>query len=138
DAIYHFGGKIKPSYDYRQESFEKLVAHFYGTFPELQGIKFSHAWGGAIDTCSRFFSFFDLTHDGRVAYSAGYTGLGVGATHFGAKVMLDLLSGEKTELTELELVKKKPIPFPPEPAAFAGVQIMTNQMVKADRQEGKR
>src|SRR5699024_147719 len=103
DAIYHFGGKIKPSYDYRQESFEKLVAHFYGTFPELQGIKFSHAWGGAIDTCSRFFSFFDLTHDGRVAYSAGYTGLGVGATYFGAKVMLDLLSGEKTELTELEL-----------------------------------
>lgn len=52
--------------------------------------------------------------------------------------MLDLLSGQKTELTELEMVKKKPIPFPPEPAAYAGVQIMTSHMVKADRQEGKR
>lgn len=138
DAIYHYGGDIRSDYDYRQETFDKLVAHFYGTFPQLEGIKFSHAWGGAIDTCSRFFSFFDVSHRGRVAYSAGYTGLGVGATRFGAKVLLDLLSGEETELTQLELVKKKPIPFPPEPAAWAGVQVMMRHMIRADHNEGKR
>lgn len=138
DAIYHYGGDIRSDYDYRQETFDKLVAHFYGTFPQLEGIKFSHAWGGAIDTCSRFFSFFDVSHQGRVAYSAGYTGLGVGATRFGAKVLLDLLSGERTELTQLELVKKKPIPFPPEPAAWAGVQVMMRHMIRADHNEGKR
>lgn len=138
DAVYHFGGKVRSEYDYRQETFEKLVAHFYGTFPELSGVQFSHAWGGAIDSCSRFFSFFDTSHRGRVAYSAGYTGLGVGATRFGAKVMLDLLSGEDTELTRLELVRKKPIPFPPEPAAWTGVQLMRNEMVRADRNSGKR
>jgi len=138
DAVYHFGGRVRSEYDYRDETFEKLVAHFYGTFPQLEGIKFSHAWGGAIDSCSRFFSFFDVSHGGRVAYSAGYTGLGVGATRFGAKVMLDLLTGEDTELTRLQLVRKKPIPFPPEPATWAGVQIMTNQMVRADRNQGER
>lgn len=138
DAVYHFGGKVRSEYDYRDETFEKLVAHFYGTFPQLEGIKFSHAWGGAIDSCSRFFSFFDVSHRGRVAYSAGYTGLGVGATRFGAKVMLDLLSGEDTELTRLQLVRKKPIPFPPEPAAWTGVQVMRNEMVRADRNQGKR
>ena len=138
DAIYHFGGKVRSDYDYRDETFEKLVAHFYGTFPPLEGIKFSHAWGGAIDSCSRFFAFFDVSHGGRVAYSAGYTGLGVGATRFGAKVMLDLLSGAETELTQLQLVRKKPLPFPPEPATWAGVQVMTNAMVRADRNQGKR
>jgi len=138
DAVYHFGGKVRSEYDYRDETFEKLVAHFYGTFPQLEGVKFSHAWGGAIDSCSRFFSFFDVSHRGRVAYSAGYTGLGVGATRFGAKVMLDLLSGEDTELTRLQLVRKKPIPFPPEPAAWTGVQVMRNEMVRADRNQGKR
>lgn len=138
DAIYHFNGEVRSEYDVRQETFDKLVAHFYGTFPHLKGIKFSHAWGGAIDTCSRFFSFFDVSHRGRVAYSAGYTGLGVGATRFGAKVMLDLLSGEDTELTQLELVKKKPIPFPPEPAAWLGVQVMMREMIRADRNQGKR
>lgn len=138
DAVYHFGGKVRSEYDYRDETFEKLVAHFYGTFPQLEGVKFSHAWGGAIDSCSRFFSFFDVSHRGRVAYSAGYTGLGVGATRFGAKVMLDLLSGEDTELTRLQLVRKKPIPFPPEPAAWTGVQVMRNEMIRADRNQGKR
>ncbi|GAA4479633.1 FAD-dependent oxidoreductase [Enteractinococcus fodinae] len=138
DAVYHFGRKVRSEYDYRDETFEKLVAHFYGTFPQLEGIKFSHAWGGAIDSCSRFFAFFDVSHRGRVAYSAGYTGLGVGATRFGAQVMLDLLSGQETELTRLQLVRKKPIPFPPEPATWAGVQIMRNQMIRADRNQGER
>src|SRR5690625_6162466 len=46
DAIYHYGGDIRSDYDYRQETFDKLVAHFYATSPQLEGIKFSHAWGG--------------------------------------------------------------------------------------------
>lgn len=138
DAVYHFGGRIRSSYDSSPATFEKLAAHFFGSFPQLKDVKFSHAWGGAIDTCSRFFSFFDLTHGGKVAYCAGFTGLGVGATRFGAKVMLDLLSGAKTELTELEMVRTKPLPFPPEPAAYVGVQLMTNQLIRADHNEGKR
>ena len=95
DAVYHYGRKVKPEYDHHEATYRKLAAHFVGTFPQLEGIKFSHAWGGAIDTCSRFFAFFDTSHNGRVAYCAGFTGLGVGATRFGARVMLDLLSGRK-------------------------------------------
>ncbi|GAA4378865.1 FAD-dependent oxidoreductase [Paeniglutamicibacter cryotolerans] len=138
DAEYYFGGKVKPQYDNHESTYRKLAAHFYGTFPQLTGVKFSHAWGGAIDSCSRFFSFFDTSHHGRVAYCAGFTGLGVGATRFGANVMLDLLSGVKTERTELEMVKKKPLPFPPEPVAWLGVKLMTRALAKADRNEGKR
>ena len=52
---------------------------------------------------------------GRVAYAAGFTGLGVGATRFAAEVMLDRLSGLTTERTRLEMVRRKPLPFPPEP-----------------------
>ena len=32
----------------------KLAGHFFDCFPQLEGLRFSHAWGGAIDTCSRF------------------------------------------------------------------------------------
>jgi hypothetical protein len=62
----------------------------------------------------------------------------VGASRFGAKVMLDLLEGQTTELTELEMVKKKPLPFPPEPAAWLGVKMMTAAMARADHREGER
>jgi hypothetical protein len=46
-----------------------------------------------IDTCSRFSGFFGTAHGGWLAYALGYTGLGVGASRFGAQVMLDLLAG---------------------------------------------
>lgn len=138
DALYHFGGRVRSRYDTNPATFRKLAAHFLGSFPQLSEVRFSHAWGGAIDTCSRFFAFFDTAYDGRVAYCAGFTGLGVGATRFGAKVMLDLLSGERTELTQLQMVRDKPLPFPPEPAAWLGVKLMTHELIRADRNQGRR
>lgn len=93
DAIYPYGGRVRAEYDDRPETYAKLAGHFFTCFPQLEGVRFTHAWGGAIDTCSRFSAFFGTAHQGRVSYAAGYTGLGVGATRFGADVMLDLLAG---------------------------------------------
>lgn len=138
DAVYHLGGKVSWKYDQRSATFQTLAGQFYEMFPQLDGVRFTHKWGGPIDTCSRFFPFFTTAYAGRVAHTAGFTGLGVGASRFTAKVMLDLLAGERTELTELEMVRKLPKPFPPEPAAWAGVQMMTRAMVKADENEGRR
>lgn len=138
DAVYYFGRKVSPRYEFRPETFERLAGHFFATFPQLRDVKFTHQWGGAIDTCSRFFSFFVTAHGGKVAATAGFTGLGVGATRFGAQVMLDLLSGAPTELTELEMVRRRPIPFPPEPLAWAGIKATTASLVRADANEGKR
>ena len=138
DAIYHYGNRIAAELEQRPETFTKLAEHFFQTFPHLAGLRFTHRWGGVIDTCTRFCAFFGTAYDGRVAYAAGYTGLGVGATRFGANVMLDLLTGEPTELTELELVRSKPLPFPPEPFKALGVNLTRWSLDRADRNEGKR
>ncbi|WP_051441761.1 NAD(P)/FAD-dependent oxidoreductase [Arthrobacter sp. H14] len=138
DAVYHFGRKMRRGYEQRAETFAKLAAHFFATFPQLEGVQFTHTWGGAIDTCSRFFAFFSTAHGGRVAYCAGYTGLGVGATRFGANVMLDLLAGTPTERTNLRMVRKRPLPFPPEPLAWLGIKITTAALIRADRNQGRR
>ncbi|MBT2586506.1 hypothetical protein J7I86_11770 [Arthrobacter sp. ISL-95] len=111
DAVYHRGGHVLSEYDQREQTFELLADHFFTTFPQLD-VKFTHAWGGAIDMCTRLTAFQGRAFGGKVAYSAGFTGLGVASTRFGAKVMLDLLSGEETELTGLKLVRSKPIPCP--------------------------
>ncbi|MET9257147.1 FAD-dependent oxidoreductase [Streptomyces sp. NPDC003717] len=138
DAIYPYGGRVRAEYDDRPETYAKLAGHFFTCFPQLEGLRFSHAWGGAIDTCSRFSAFFGTAHQGRVSYAAGYTGLGVGATRFGAEVMLDLLSGERTERTELEMVRKKPLPFPPEPFAWTGIALTKWSLARADERGGRR
>jgi glycine/D-amino acid oxidase-like deaminating enzyme len=138
DAIYYFGSKITAAQDQRGTTFSKLAEHFYQTFPQLDGLDFSHKWGGVIDTCSRFCAFFGTARGGKLAYAAGYTGLGVGASRFGGRVLLDLLSGQPTELTELELVRTRPIPFPPEPVRSAGVQLTRWSLASADRHDGRR
>jgi glycine/D-amino acid oxidase-like deaminating enzyme len=138
DAVYHFGSKISSRLDQRPETFAKLAGHFFETFPQLEGLKFTHKWGGVIDTCSRFCAFFGTAHGGAVAYAAGYTGLGVGATRFGADVMLDLLAGEATERTELKMVRSKPVPFPPEPLKWFGITATSNALARADENGGRR
>jgi glycine/D-amino acid oxidase-like deaminating enzyme len=133
DAVYHFGRSIAAEHDDRPETFEVLARNFAATFPQLEGIRFTHRWSGVIDTCTRFCAFYGLAHRGRTAYAAGFTGLGVGASRFAADVMLDLLAGDPTERTRLRMVREKPAPFPPEPFAWAGIQITTRSLVRHDR-----
>jgi len=138
DAIYNRGNGMGAQHDQRPESFALLAEHLVEVFPQLEGIRATHAWGGAIDTCSRFSAFYGTARDGRVAYAAGYTGLGVGATRFGAAVMLDLLEGRDTERTRTEMVRTTPIPFPPEPLRQAAIELTRWSLDRADRHEGRR
>jgi glycine/D-amino acid oxidase-like deaminating enzyme len=136
DASYY--GGFNPMHERQGAPFARLSEHFRYTFPQLDGLRFTHAWAGAIDTCSRFSAFWGTAYDGRLSYSLGFTGLGVGASRFGAQVMLDLLSGERTERTGLEMVQTKPIPFPPEPIRGFGIRVTRRAIDKADRNEGRR
>jgi glycine/D-amino acid oxidase-like deaminating enzyme len=138
DAVYYPGGLITPQRDQRPATFHRLAGHFFETFPQLAGLRFSHAWGGVIDSCARFCAFFGTAHGGRLAYAAGYTGLGVGASRFAGQVMLDLLGGEPTERTRLAMVRGKPVPFPPEPLRSAVIQLTRASLARADRQDGHR
>lgn len=138
DAVFHTGGRIRPAYEERTESFEKLAAHLLTLFPQLEDVRFSHRWAGVIDTSTQFCAFHGLARGGRIAYTAGFTGLGVGATRFAAEVMLDRLAGERTERTELEMVRRMPLPFPPEPLASAGIQLTRALLDRSDHHEGRR
>lgn len=138
DAVYHWNNGFGPHLETNYESFGRLADHFFQTFPQLEGTHFTHAWGGAIDTCSRFSAFWGQAFNKKLAFVAGYTGLGVGASRFGAQVMLDLLNGRDNERAQLRMVHEKPVPFPPEPVRSAVVNLTRWSMDQADRRKGKR
>ena len=138
DAVYYFGRRVDPSYEDRAATYRRLAAHFFLTFPTLEDVRFTHRWAGAIDTNTRFCAHWGTAHRGRVAYVNGFTGLGVGATRFAADVCLDLLEGASTRRTQLEMVRKKPLPFPPEPLASVGIQATRWSLDRADHNAGKR
>ena len=138
DAHYHFGSRVGPEVESNDQTCGMLAEHFFETFPQLEGLSFTHKWSGPIGTTTRFSCSWGSSHNGQVSWAVGYTGLGVGASRFGAQVSLDLVDGIETERTELEMVRKKPFPFPPEPFRWLGVQITSSMMKRSDRNEGRR
>jgi glycine/D-amino acid oxidase-like deaminating enzyme len=138
DAQYYWNNGFGPQYESNPMIFGRLAEHFFYTFPQLNDLHFTHAYGGVIDTCSRFSVFWGTAQDGRIAYALGYTGLGVGASRFGAQVMLDLLDGQSTERTKLEMVKTKPVPFPMEPFRSLVINLTRWSLDKADNNQGRR
>ncbi len=138
DAIYNYGNGLGPHLDQRDATFARLAQHFFITFPQLEGLRFSHRWGGAIDACSRFSAFYGRAYRGRVTYAVGHTGLGVGASRFAGGVALDLLDHRPTKARSLRYVRRKPLPFPPEPLRWGVIQLTRNRLAAADRHGGKR
>lgn len=137
DAIYHYGSRRSELLTQRTETFRTLERNFFSTYPQLSGVRFTHQWGGLIDSSTRFCLTTGLAARGRIAYALGYTGLGVAATRFGADAMLDLLAGERTERTELDMIRRPALPFPPEPVRALGVRLTQVSMAAEDR-TGKR
>ena len=68
----------------------------------------------------------------------GYTGLGVASTRFGAATMLDLLDGLDTERTRLTMVRRQPLPFPPEPLRWLFIRATQAAIRSADEHGGRR
>ncbi|HEY4189609.1 MAG TPA: FAD-dependent oxidoreductase [Candidatus Limnocylindrales bacterium] len=138
DAVYHRGNRVTPAHDRRPETFERLAGQFFETFPQLDRIRFTHAWGGAIDTTTRFTVTFGDALGGRVHYALGYTGLGVGSSRWAAGILRDRLLRPDSPLLRLDLVRSRPFPIPPEPIRTPAVEIMRRQVIGADDHEGRR
>lgn len=111
DAVYHYGSRTDERLTQRPATFAKPAAQFAKTFPALANASFSHAWGGTIDSSTRFCMFTGTAARGRVAYGLGFTGLGVGATRYGAQVMPDQPAGLRTERLRPAMVRRPPVPF---------------------------
>ena len=129
---------MRPELEDHAPTFELLASNFAATFPQLDGIRFTHRWAGAIDTCSRFCVTF-----GTRARRAGRVrrrihGLGVVASRFGARAALDLLHGRDTELTRLRDGPQPADPVPARAAPLRGDPAHQERAGRADERGGKR
>jgi glycine/D-amino acid oxidase-like deaminating enzyme len=137
DAVYHPGSRVVPAHDQRPETFEKLARNFGVAFPQLAGIGFTHRWGGAIDTTTRFTVTFGEALGGRVHYALGYTGLGVGASRWAGGILRDFVLRPDSPLLDLRFVRSSPMPIPPEPLRSPAVEMMRRAVIEADENAGR-
>jgi glycine/D-amino acid oxidase-like deaminating enzyme len=135
---YYFNRGIDEKYADVPTLYEQLAKEFFETFPQLDGVKFSNKWGGIIATSSRFCMVPGVAYDGRLAWSVGYTGHGVSASRFGARIGIELLGYEPSDILDMQFVTRKTLPWAPEPFRWLGVKFTQNALMKADRNGGKR
>ncbi|HUC37014.1 MAG TPA: hypothetical protein VMR97_07820, partial [Acidimicrobiales bacterium] len=100
--------------------FERLEETLRWNFPQIPEVKVETGWSGPVCGSVNCFATVGWLGSGeRIAYSVGYAGHGVGPTHLSAKVLRDMLLGRRTDLLELPMRSKRPVPMPPHPIRTA-------------------
>jgi glycine/D-amino acid oxidase-like deaminating enzyme len=135
---YYFNNGIDKKFMHAPARYEQLAREFFEMFPQLADVKFSNQWGGIIATSTRFCMVPGVAYDARLAWSVGYTGHGVGASRFGARIAIELLGYQPSDVINMQFVTRKSLPWAPEPLRWFGVKFTQNALIKADKNGGKR
>ena len=135
---YYFNNDTDPDADRDIEVYRRLTSTFLATFPQLDDVKLSHAWGGPIALTTRMSVHFQSYYDGRVLYAGGYSGFGVSASRFGARLSLAILDDAKIPERDLALAKTMPNWIPPEPFRWIGAKVTMHALDSVDEKGGWR
>jgi glycine/D-amino acid oxidase-like deaminating enzyme len=135
-APYHFGSRVRPSYDLDERVFGSLYATLLDLFPVLRGTSVTHAWGGPLGIPRDWCASVGLDRATGLAWAGGYVGDGVSTTNLAGRTLRDLILGEDTELTRLPWVGHRSPAWEPEPLRWLGINTGLRAMSLADAEEG--
>ena len=136
---YFYGNDTNPALDKTPQPFIRLVQSFYRTFPQLADeIKFSHAWSGPIGLTTRMAVHYQKYHDGDMVFAGGYSGFGVTASRFGARIGLAILDQLNIPETGMQFARTMPNYIPPEPFRWIGAKITMYALDTLDEKGGWR
>ena len=136
---YFFGNDTDPAVDRTPAPFVRLVQSFYRTFPQLADeIRFAYAWSGPIGLTTRMAVHYQKYHGGDMVFAGGYSGFGVTASRFGARVGLAILDRVDIPETRMQFARTLPNYIPPEPFRWIGAKITMYALDTVDEKGGWR
>ncbi|KKW23611.1 MAG: hypothetical protein UY70_C0004G0006 [Candidatus Kaiserbacteria bacterium GW2011_GWB1_52_6] len=132
DAEYYPPNQVGPAHDYSEQYRKSLLASFAKHFPQLKDLRFEYAWGGPIASTTRLGPCFGRLQSGSLLYGLGYTGEGVVCSRFVGNVLAHMSLGIHSEILDLHMVKKSPLPYPPEPIRTWVIGMVRSALRNAD------
>jgi glycine/D-amino acid oxidase-like deaminating enzyme len=138
-GTYHFGSRVQSHFDAEDPEFDLVRQTLIRFFPSLQGIGFTHAWGGAMGVSRTLQPSIHFDRDRCLGWAGGYFGNGVGATHLAGRTLADLVTGRDTERVHTPWVEPQGLnrKWEPEPLRWLGIKSARVLMHWADRAEYK-
>lgn len=133
EALYYYGSPLDQD---RNESMNKILQRdLLKIFPQLEGINFTHHWGGPISATLDFIPSIGYIND-NILYSMGCMGHGVSLTNYNGLTLAEILLAEKTKRTEMFFVGRKVLPIPPEPVRYVTISAIRSFLRFEDRLGG--
>ncbi|HEY7575605.1 MAG TPA: FAD-dependent oxidoreductase, partial [Thermoanaerobaculia bacterium] len=132
DAAYYPRNRVDESCDHSARHYAALEASFRRHFPQLSDVRFRYGWGGPICSTTRLTPFFGRAARGRLLYGLGYTGHGLGSTRLAGKILAHMTLDRRSPLLDLAIVRRKPLPYPPEPLRAPLVRAVTGALRRVD------
>jgi len=134
-APYHFGSRIRDSYDRVPRVFEDLHETLVDLFPVVKDAAITHRWGGALGISRDWTASVGHDRATGLGWAGGYVGDGVTTTNLAGRTLADLVLGHDTELTRLPWVGHRSRSWEPEPLRWLGINAGLRGMTWADHEE---
>ncbi len=132
-APYRLGSPIRDAYDRHAPTHAMLRDFARAWFPVLRGVGFSHAWGGPLGMPRDWHPTIAFDPRSGIATGRGYVGHGVSTANLAGRTLADLISGERTPLTELPLVNHRSPSWEIEPFRWLGIRYTQGAIARLDR-----
>jgi glycine/D-amino acid oxidase-like deaminating enzyme len=136
-APYHFGSRIRDSFDRDPATFDELRRVLRGLFPALGDARFTHEWGGPLGVPRDWYSSVGFDPVTGVGWAGGYVGDGVGASALAGRTLADLVLRMDSDVTALPWVGHRSPRWEPEPLRWLGVNLALRLPAGADRVEAR-
>ena len=137
-APYHFGSRVRPSYDVEPRVFADLRAVLRELLPQLRDVRFTHQWGGCLGIARDWAASVGLDRTTGLGWAGGYVGDGVATTNLAGRTLADLVTGAGSDLVTLPWVQHRSRRWEPEPLRWLGINAGLRAMSLADAEEHRR
>jgi glycine/D-amino acid oxidase-like deaminating enzyme len=127
------GGRLSDRLELDQAVVAEAERALRRFFPQTEGRRVTHAWGGPIDVSPSHLPIFGSR--GAVHHGFGFTGNGVGPSYLGGEILARLALDRRDERTRLALVEPPRKLFPPEPLRYAGGALIRRALIAKDATE---
>jgi glycine/D-amino acid oxidase-like deaminating enzyme len=136
-APYHFGSRIRSSYDVEPRVFDDLRNVLRKMLPQLGDVRFTHQWGGCLGITRDWAASVGLDRASGIGWAGGYVGDGVATTNLAGRTLADLVTGSASDLVTLPWVNHRSRGWEPEPLRWLGINAGLRAMTMADAEEGR-
>ena len=136
-APYHVGSTVRPGFDHDEGVFAALRTTLTTLLPAVEGVEFTHAWGGPLGIPRDWHPSVTWDPATRTGRAGGYVGDGVAASNLAGRTLADLVLGRATHLTQLPWVGHRSPRWEREPLRWLGVNGGLRLADLADRDEAR-